>query len=171
MCIKDFRRKDSQNRKLFVMRILVIGDKKLLNIGCFCLKNRHLFAAALSSGSTLAASTEQNRMRASNSTYTCSTATAAASCRRSSKQQPAPNRQTCDLTCAPRHSLCKQPRHNENIAPSSSSLSYLPEKGSQRRRSRERGGEGARACSCSSSCSSRRKEQQRLQQRLQHRLL
>ena len=97
LCIKDFRRTDSQNRKPFVMRI--IGDEKLLNIGLLCLKNTRLQQRQQF------CSTQRAEQKASKEQYKqqclSAAAAAAASCR-SSQQQPAPNRQTCDITCAPR---------------------------------------------------------------------
>ena len=118
------------NRKPSVIRI--IGDEKWLNMGFFCLKNKHLLAAA---AALLQHPTRTEGVQAA--VPTCSTEAAA--------EAASTNRQTRDLTCAPRYSLCKQGRHNENIGPPW--LSCLPVKGSEWRRSRERGGKGARACS------------------------
>ena len=86
LCKKDFRRKDRQNRKPSGMRI--IGDQKLLNIRLLCLKKKKLeAAAALLQHPTSRTEVMQAAVPA------CSPAAADT------------NRQTCDPTCAPRHSL------------------------------------------------------------------
>ena len=105
-----------------------------------------------SSGSTFAAPNEQNSSSASSSTCLQHSSSSSSNSKLHKQYAAAStNRQTCDLTCDPRHSLCKQCRHNDKIGPPSSSLSYLPENGSERRTSQERGGKGACACSSSSS--------------------
>ena len=78
------------------------------------------------------------------------------------------NRQKCNLSCAPRHSLSKQRRQNEKIA----LLIRCPLRPTRGRsgEDQDRGGKGSRACSSGSSSISRKQQQQRLQQLLQHRL-
>ena len=69
------------------------------------------------------------------------------------------NRQKGGLSCAPRHSLCKQRRHNEKIA-LLLRCPLCPKRGPSGE-DQERGGKGARACSSSSSSRINHNQQQR----------